>query len=94
MIRVAYADAAAFFVETVGHINDEAWSQPALGEWTVRDLAGHTNRALVTVEAYLDKPAETAEMARPVDYYIRAAASLGDPAGDRAGPRGWKSAWR
>ena len=80
MIREAYADAAAFFVETVTHIDDEAWSQPALGEWTVRDLVGHTNRAFVTVEAYLDKPAEAAEMTRPVEYYIRAAASLGDPA--------------
>ena len=64
MIRQAYADAAAFFVETVAHIDREAWSQPALGEWTVRDLVGHTNRAFVTVEAYLDKPAEAAEMTR------------------------------
>lgn len=79
MIREAYADAATFFVETVARIKGEAWSQAALGEWTVRDLAGHTNRALVTVETYLDQPAEAAEMTRPVDYYIRAAASLGDP---------------
>ena len=80
MIREAYADAAAFFVETVAHISDEAWSQPALGEWTVRDLVGHTNRAFVTVDTYLDKPAEAAEIMRPVDYYLRAAAALGDPA--------------
>ena len=80
MIRQAYTDAAAFFVETVAQIKGEAWSQFALGEWTVRDLAGHTNRALVTVETYLDNPAETAEMARPVAYYLRAAAALGDPA--------------
>lgn len=80
MIRKAYAEAAAFFVETVAHISDEAWFQPALGEWTVRDLAGHANRAFVTVETYLDKPAEAAEIVRPVDYYLRAAASLGDPA--------------
>ena len=80
MIRQAYADAAAFFVDTVAQIDREAWSQPALGEWTVCDLVGHTNRAFVTVEAYLDNPAEAAEMTRPVEYYIRAAASLGDPA--------------
>ena len=80
MIREAYTDAAAFFVETVAQIKDEAWSQPALREWTVRDLVGHTNRAFVTVEAYLDKPAEAADITRPVDYYLRAAASLGDPA--------------
>lgn len=80
MIRQAYADAAAFFVETVAGIGREAWARPALGEWTVRDLAGHTNRAFVTVEAYLDKPCQAAEMARPVEYYLRAAATLGDPA--------------
>ena len=80
MIREAYADAAAFFVETVAGVGREAWSGPALGEWTVRDLAGHANRAFVTVEAYLDKPCEVAEMARPVEYYLRAAATLGDPA--------------
>lgn len=80
MVREAYADAAAFFVETVARIEREAWSQPALGEWTVRDLVGHTNRALVTVESYLDTPAEAADMTRPVEYYVRAAVSLGDPA--------------
>ena len=80
MIREAYTDAAAFFVETVAGIGREAWSRPALGEWTVRDLAGHTNRAFVTVEAYLDKPCQAAEMTRPVEYYLRAAATLGDPA--------------
>ena len=80
MIREAYADAASFFVDTVEDIGSEAWCRPALGEWTVRDLVGHANRALVTVEAYLDKPAEVAEMTRPAAYYLRAAASLGDPA--------------
>ena len=80
MIREAYADAAAFFVETVAQIGSDAWSRPALGEWTVRDLVGHTHRALVTVETYLDIPAEAAEMTRPVDYYLRAGASLADPA--------------
>lgn len=80
MIREAYTEAAAFFVETVARVDREAWSQSALGEWTVRDLTGHTNRALVTVETYLDKPAGTVGMTRPVDYYIRAATALGDPA--------------
>ena len=80
MIREAYTDAAAFFIETVSGIGGEAWSGPALGEWTVRDLAGHTNRAFVTVEAYLDRPCEAVELARPLEYYLRAAATLGDPA--------------
>ena len=80
MIREAYADAAMFFVDTVKQIGSDGWSRSALGEWTVRDLVGHTHRALVTVESYLEIPTEVAEMAWPVDYYLRAAASLGDPA--------------
>ena len=59
---------------------DEARSQPSLREWTVRDLVGHTSRSFLTVETSLDRPAKAVDMARPVDYYLRAAASLGDPA--------------
>ncbi|MGH3437614.1 MAG: hypothetical protein ACRDRN_14215 [Sciscionella sp.] len=32
-----------------------------LGEWTVDDLVGHTSRALLTVEAYLDTPGDEVE---------------------------------
>src|SRR5918995_2235197 len=53
--REAFLAAAACFTEVV----ERAWEQPeeherpALGEWTVRDLVGHTLRAVSTVEAYL-----------------------------------------
>jgi uncharacterized protein (TIGR03083 family) len=80
MIREAYQQAAQFFVDTVAQVQDTQWHQIALGEWTVRDLVGHTNRALLTVETYLATPATTAELQRPVEYFLRAAASLGDPA--------------
>ena len=80
MTREAYIEAATFFVDTVRQIGSDGWYRPALGEWTVRDLVGHTHRALVTVENYLEMPVETVEITRPVDYYVRAAASLGDPA--------------
>jgi uncharacterized protein (TIGR03083 family) len=80
MIREAYQQAAHFFVDTVAHIQAAQWPQIALGEWTVRDLVGHTNRALLTVETYLNTPAPTAELERPVDYFLRAKATLADPA--------------
>ena len=80
MIREAYQQAAQFFVDTVAQVRDSQWEQVGLGEWTVRDLVGHTNRALLTVETYLATPATTAELQRPVEYFLRAAASLGDPA--------------
>ena len=80
MIREAYEQAAAWFVETVGRIDRTQWEAMALGEWTVRDLVGHANRAVLTVETYLGQPAETVEVARPVDYFLRAQAALADPA--------------
>jgi uncharacterized protein (TIGR03083 family) len=80
MIREAYQQAAQFFVDTVAQVQDTQWEQVGLGEWTVRDLVGHTNRALLTVETYLATPATTAEVQRPVEYFLRAATSLGDPA--------------
>ena len=80
MIREAYEQAAQTFVDTVQQIGGDQWERIALGEWNVRDLVGHTNRALLTVETYLGQPAAAAEIERPVDYYIRAAAALADPA--------------
>ena len=80
MIRDAYEQAATLFVETVAQVGSVQWNLVALGEWTVRDLVGHTNRALLTVETYLDTPSETADVLRPTDYFLRAKASLADPA--------------
>jgi hypothetical protein len=48
--------------------------------WTVRDLVGHTSRALLTVELYLAKPAAQRDVMRPVDYFLRVQAGLADPA--------------
>jgi hypothetical protein len=80
MIRKAYDAAAAFFVDTVGQIGATQWEQPGLGVWTVRDLVGHTSRALLTVEMYLAELATQREVMRPVDYFLRAQAGLADPA--------------
>jgi uncharacterized protein (TIGR03083 family) len=80
MIRDAYEQAATLFVETVAQVGAAQWNLVALGEWTVRDLVGHTNRALLTVDTYLDTPSETVEVTRPTDYFLRAKASLADPA--------------
>jgi uncharacterized protein (TIGR03083 family) len=66
------------FAELVGRIPDERWDAPGLGEWSVRDLVGHTGRALVTVRSYLAEPAEEATLADPVAYF-RAALAV-DPA--------------
>ena len=43
---------------------DGRWTEPGLGEWDVRSLVGHTSRALLTVEAYVARPASS--VVRPV----------------------------
>ncbi len=77
--RRAFADAARWFVRTAALVGDR-WSRPALGEWDVRALVGHTSRSLLTVEAYLARPAATVEVASTADYYRAIRAALADPA--------------
>ena len=45
----AFASASAFFVDTVSLVSNDRWGQPGLGEWSVRQLVAHTNRAHTTV---------------------------------------------
>jgi uncharacterized protein (TIGR03086 family) len=52
----AFADASKFFLDTVSLVTDDRWEQPGLGEWTVRQLVAHTNRAQTTVVEYINNP--------------------------------------
>lgn len=54
--RRAFSDASAWFVATTRSITPDQWGGPGLGEWTVRDLVGHTSRAHRTVSLYLADP--------------------------------------
>ena len=67
-IRAAYAEAAAWFVRTVPG-GPDGWEGRALGEWTVRDLVGHTSRALLTVKTYLREPASSAGVSSAIEYF-------------------------
>ncbi len=53
MSRETYEEAIEFFVSTVAQVPADSWSEPALGVWNVRDLAGHASRAMLTVEQYV-----------------------------------------
>ncbi|GAB3522186.1 maleylpyruvate isomerase N-terminal domain-containing protein [Arthrobacter monumenti] len=75
----AFSQAAAWFVETTAKAAGR-WEAPALGEWTVRDLAGHTSRALLTVETYLNQQADSIDVESADEYFRLALASVGDPA--------------
>ena len=89
----AFDAATRWFVTVTRGIADRAadeptvWTGAGLGEWTVRDLVGHTSRALSTIETYLDLAAEEdaagvaadIEVTSPAAYYERALAA-GTPA--------------
>jgi uncharacterized protein (TIGR03083 family) len=66
--RRAFGNAAGWFVRTAALVGDR-WTEPGLGEWDVRALVGHTSRSLLTVEAYLDRPAAAVEVASAPDYF-------------------------
>lgn len=74
----AFGEAAAWFVASVAEVGD-GWSLPALGEWDVRDLVGHTSRSLLTVEAYLAKPAARVDLESATAYYAAARAIAAGP---------------
>jgi hypothetical protein len=97
--RRAFTDAAQWFVQMVPLVGDR-WSRPALGEWDVRALVGHTSRAFLTVEMSLDRPASTVDVGSVADYFhatrsISAGpdvAARGRPAGSALAltqPRSW-----
>ncbi len=69
-VRGAFREAADGFVAVTRAIPEPAWSAPGLGVWTVRDLAGHTGRAFLTVTGYLREGADRAvTVAHPFDYF-------------------------
>src|SRR4051794_2734474 len=66
--RRAFSDAAQWFLATTALVGDR-WDRPGLGEWDVRALVGHTSRSLLTVEAYLARPAYEVDVASVTGYY-------------------------
>lgn len=71
--------AAEAFVALADRIPRDAYARPALGEWSVQDLLGHTGRALRTVVDCLAKPGTSVEVLDAAAYY-RAIHRTVDPA--------------
>lgn len=65
----AFAEATRWYQDVLAQVGDR-WTEPGLGEWDVRALAGHTSRSLLTVETYLGQPADAVVIASTVDYYL------------------------
>ena len=70
--RLAFKEAADFFVSTVGLTPDDGWDAPALGVWKVRDLVGHTCRSLSIIAGYAAKPASGVDIHGTAEYFQKA----------------------
>ena len=79
-IRDTYLEAGEYFASVVDQVDIDGWDEPALGEWCVRDLAGHTYRAFTTVLSYSAALDDKVEIERPVDYFLKV---LGDNVGQK-----------
>lgn len=78
----AFDNAARCFLE-VSAFAAGRYDDPGLGEWSVRDLLGHTSRSLSTVETYLDVAlgdSGPVDLADAVAYYLTIADALADSA--------------
>jgi uncharacterized protein (TIGR03083 family) len=78
--RAWFRAAAGGFVALLSGMGDEDWSRGALGVWTARDLAGHTTRALLTVEAYVHPTRSVADPScEDAVAYYRASRAVVNP---------------
>ena len=52
MSRTEFNEAINFFLDIVSRVSSDQWAEPALGVWNIKELVGHTSRAMTTVEQY------------------------------------------
>jgi uncharacterized protein (TIGR03083 family) len=87
--RRTYRAAAVSFADLVTRLPADRWDSPGLGDWTLRDLVGHTvDSALRPVPDVLNSTAENLAADSPEGYWAfarpapEAGPALGDDAGD------------
>lgn len=68
--RRTYRAAAVSFADLVSRLPADRWDGPGLGDWTLRELVGHTvSSALRQVPPVLAAPGGTATLGSPQDYW-------------------------
>ena len=77
-VREAYLESAEFFAGLVDGVDIDAWENYALGQWTLRDLAGHTYRSINTVVGYSEKPAPQVDVESTTQWILNVRQN-GDP---------------
>ena len=73
--RRAFRSAAVGFADLISRVPAKSWDAPALGDWTLRELAGHaTSSGLRQVPTVLSTPADEITRATAEDYWLLARA--------------------
>jgi uncharacterized protein (TIGR03083 family) len=71
--RRTYRAAAVSFADLVSRLPGELWYAPGLGDWTLRELVGHTvSSALRQVPEVLGKPADSVAVGTAEGYFAYA----------------------
>lgn len=65
----AFAEECTAVDQTLGQIGDDAWSRPALGDWTLAQLVTHMVRGVTRVTAYLPLPVDDRPHIDRVEYW-------------------------
>ena len=81
MSKETFSEAVTFFLDAASRVPDDAWTNEGLGVWNVRDLVGHTSRAILLVEEYATEGATRSGLGTPDEIAERgrqAGRALGD----------------
>jgi hypothetical protein len=71
--RRAFRAAAVSFADLIARVPDDRWDSPGLGEWTLRELAGHAaSSGLRRVPSVLSTPGDGVEQPSAEDYWLLA----------------------
>ncbi|MGJ6980063.1 maleylpyruvate isomerase N-terminal domain-containing protein [Aestuariimicrobium soli] len=73
-----FDEAARMFADLADELTRADLVRPATDAWSVRDLLGHTLRAVLTVDDYLDLPGDQPDHLTPAGYYHQAIQTIDD----------------
>lgn len=80
--RRTYRAAVVSFADLVSRVPADRWEEPALGDWTLRELIGHTvSSALRQVPEVLARPADVVTAGSPQEYWANTRSAT-QPGGD------------
>lgn len=69
--RRAFRSAAVSFADLIARVPADRWDSPGLGDWTLRDLAGHAaDSGLRQVPGVLGNPDDEVERTSAEDYWL------------------------